>query len=220
MNQMMIEEIRSIRLEELIDLFAEEERKIEELEEYADVLKAEVINRVASVFDDSKSKQHKFKGFDSVLTLTKRDTVNLVSYEFLKKVFKGATKDFAKPEIKYKLTDEIKDVLGALNLGNYTKKTLLETLQELGIPEGFHNVMTKKLKGKPDKDKEFLMSQLGIPEGEAETAAYFIREAIIWEKLKKILDACDVKDVEKAIDVLSAAVSVNESLAVSVEKIS
>ena len=213
-----IEEIRGTTLEDLIDTYAAEQQKIEKIEEYTNVLKAEIVSRVSDVFNDSKSKQHKFTARKNVLTLTKRDTVKLVSYEFLKKVLGDAAKDFAKAETTYKLNDEIKDVLGALSLGNYTRKTLIETLYELDIPESFHDIMVKKLKGKPDKDKIFLKNQLSISEGEAETAAYFIREVIIWDKLKKILDACDVEDIDKSIDVLTASVSVNETLAVSVDK--
>ena len=75
-----------------------------------------------------------------------------------------------------------------------------------------------KLKGRWDKDKAMLVKVAGLPEQEASDWAYLAAEVINWEWLTQVLQAAGWKgSTQEAIDIIRAAVIVEETIKVGIE---
>ena len=103
-------------------------------------------------------------------------------------------------------------------LGNYTEGSLDETIKAITADEKIQRTLKKKLKGKYEKDTETLIKLAGLPEQEASDWAYLTAEIINWEWILQILKAAELKGTpQEAIEIIRAAVIVDEGIKVTVE---
>lgn len=78
--------------------------------------------------------------------------------------------------------------------------------------------LRKKLKGRYEKDKALLEKVAGLPEQEASDWAFLAAEVINWEWLAQVLEAAGWEGTtQEAIDIIRAAVIVEEGMKVGVE---
>lgn len=78
--------------------------------------------------------------------------------------------------------------------------------------------LKKKLKGKYEKDTETLMKLVGLSEQEASDWAYLASEVINWEWMLQILKAAEWGGTpQEAVEVIRAAIFVDEGIKVTVE---
>lgn len=184
--------------------------------------KLTIQNEAATALENSKVKQVKYWGDESnCAVVTTAEKVDLVSIEYLKGVIPdNILKDFAKEEVQYKLTTSFKNIVGPLVRGDYTEKKIVDVVGEMKLPEDKSKVAKKKLKGKFEKDVEFLKT-IGYTKEEAEHWAYFISEAAAWERIVNLLEVCGYKEntqeFEEAINKLKHAVIVDETLKIGIE---
>ena len=128
---------------------------------------------------------------NSRVTVTNASTVKPVSLTMVKKLLGEISGDFIKTEITDTMTAPCKKIQATLR---------------------------KKLKGRWDKDKAMLMKVAGLPEQEASDWAYLAAEVINWEWLTQVLKAASWEgSPQEAIDIIRAAVIVEESIKVGIE---
>lgn len=184
--------------------------------------KLTIQNEAASTLENSKLKQVKYWGDESnCAVITAAEKVDLVSIEYLRNVIpENIIKDFAKEEVQYKLTTPFKNIVGPLVCGDYTEKKLKDVIKEMNLPEDKKKVAKKKLKGKFEKDLEFLKT-IGYTQEEAEHWAYFISEAAAWERIVNLFEISGYKEgtleFKEAIEKLKHAVIVEETLKIGIE---
>ena len=93
----------------------------------------------------------------------------------------------------------------------YILKRQIEEAKNLGY------TFNKKLKGKYEKDTESLMKSAGLDAKEASDWAYLVSEVVNWEWMLQVLKAAEWSGThQEAVDIINAAVIVDESLKVTV----
>jgi len=102
--------------------------------------------------------------------------------------------------------------------GNYTEGSLDSVIGQISADPKIQATLRKKLKGRWDKDKAMLMKVAGLPEQEASDWAYLAAEVINWEWLTQVLQAAGWTGIpQEAIDIIRAAVIVEETIKVGIE---
>lgn len=173
-------------------------------------------------FGSSKVKQLKYWGDDNSCAIaTIAEKVEMISYSFLEEVIpEKVLKEFLKEEMQYKLTEPFKKILAPLISGNYTEQKISDVIKEMKLELEMENLAKKKLKGKFDKDVEFLQT-IGMDLKAAEHWAYFIAEAAAWERIVKLLRISGhqegTKEFYEAINGLKQAVIVEETLKIGLD---
>lgn len=146
------------------------------------------------------------------------ETVKPVSMTMVKKLLSDVFEEFVKEDTSYKMTDPCKRLFAMIFLGNYTEGSLDETIKAITADEKIQRTLKKKLKGKYEKDTETLIKLTGLPEQEASDWAYLTAEIINWEWILQILKAAEWKGTpQEAIEIIRAAVIVDEGIKVTVE---
>ena len=98
------------------------------------------------------------------------------------------------------------------------EKELEETIQAITGDAKIQATLRKKLKGRYEKDKALLEKVAGLPEQEASDWAFLAAEVINWEWLAQVLEAAGWEGTtQEAIDIIRAAVIVEEGMKVGVE---
>ena len=104
------------------------------------------------------------------------------------------------------------------SLGNFTEGSLDATISAITKDEKIQRTLKKKLKGKYEKDTETLMKLVGLSEQEASDWAYLASEVINWEWMLQILKAAEWGGTpQEAVEVIQAAIFVDEGIKVTVE---
>lgn len=168
---------------------------------------------------DTKRKTVEYWGSEnSRIVVGNSETVKPVSMTMIKKLLGDVFKDFVKEDITYKMTEPCKRLFSMAFLGQYTEGSLDETIKAITKDEQIQRTLRKKLKGKYEKDTETLMKLVGIPEQEASDWAYLTAEIINWEWLLQILKAAEWGGTpQEAIEIIRAAIIVDEGMKVTVE---
>ncbi len=199
-----------------VDLAAEAKKEIEKM-------KAEFQKHAVELMKDKKVKQVEFWGTKNAkVTVTTTGTLKLVSYSLLQKVF-GETllRDFVKEDPQYKLSEPFKRLLAAIFQGDYIEQPVDEVIAQVSDDEKIRKTLKKKLKGNWDKDIGNLKAIAGLGDREAEHFAYFIQEAMNYEKIAYLLEAAgyprNSDEFEKALDGIRHAVVVEEGIKVGLE---
>lgn len=152
------------------------------------------------------------------VTVTNAATVKPVSLTMVQKLLGEIAKDFIKVEPVEKMTDPCKKLLAMVAQGNFTEGSLEATIQGITSDPKIQATLRKKLKGRYEKDKAILMTVAGLPEREASDWAYLAAEVINWKWLAQVLQAAEWKgSTQEAVDVIRAAVIVEESIKVGIE---
>ena len=155
---------------------------------------------------------------NSRVTVTNASTVKPVSLTMVKKLLGEISGDFIKTEITDTMTAPCKKLLAMAAQGNYTEGSLESVIEQISADPKIQATLRKKLKGRWDKDKAMLMKVAGLPEQEASDWAYLAAEVINWEWLTQVLKAASWEgSPQEAIDIIRAAVIVEESSKVGIE---
>jgi len=186
-------------------------------------LKVDFQKRGLELMADRKVKQVEFWGNENnKVVVTTTETLKLVSYNFLKKVI-GETllKDFVREKPQYKLSEPFKRLLTAVFQGTYVEQPAQEIIAYLTDDEKTRITLKKKLKGNWEKDVKSLQIIAGLSREDAEHYAYFIAEAMNYEKIVHLLEAAgyekDSDAFRAALDSLRHAVVVEEGIKIGVE---
>ena len=168
---------------------------------------------------DTKKKTIDYWGnSNSKVVVGNSETVKLVSMTMIKKLLGDVFGDFVKEDITYKMTEPCKRLFAMMFMGNYTEGSLDETIKAITSDEKIQRALKKKLKGKYEKDTATLIKMAGLSEQEASDWAYLTAEIINWEWMLQILKAAEWKGTpQEAVEIIRAAVIVDEGMKVTVE---
>lgn len=168
---------------------------------------------------DTKKKTIDYWGSNnSRIVVGNSETVKLISMTMVKKMLGTAYGDFVKEDINYKMTEPCKRLFTMMYMGNYTEDTIDKTITAITQDEAIQKTLRKKLKGKYEKDTETLIKLMGFSEKEASDWAYLITEVFNWETILQILKSAEWKGTpQEAIDIIRAAIIVDEGIKVTVE---
>ena len=202
----------------LVELKTKKEERADQIWRYVDEYAA-----LALEADRIKQRMDWLKGqFETMataaLTVTNTATVKPISLTMVKKVLGEVAGDFVKSETVDKMTEPCKRLLAMVCQGNFTMGSLEDTIRAITGDAKIQATLRKKLKGRYEKDKALLEKVAGLPEQEASDWAFLAAEVINWEWLAQVLEAAGWEGTtQEAIDIIRAAVIVEEGMKVGVE---
>ncbi len=204
---------------QLVDELARWDKLSKEAKVEIDKIKAQIQEIAAPDLENSKLKTVRYYGTNNNMAIiTAPDTVKMVSYSFLSSVLGGITGDFIKQETNYKMSDPFKKIVGPLCTGEFIEIKLDDAIAQMQVDEKTANVLRKKLKGNPEKDRKVLES-VGIDN--LDHWVYFVSEAIAYEKIVKLLEVAGypegTAEFVKAMADLKLALIVEEGLKIGIE---
>lgn len=207
------------KLKEKVDRLAELNRQMAEIRSEAEELKAWFEKEAVEDLRDTKNKTVEYWGNgSSKVVVGNSETVKPVSMTMIKKLLGSVFGDFVKEEISYTMTAPAKRLFSMMFLGNYTEGSLEDTIRAISTDEKLQRTLRKKLKGKYERDTETLMKMAGLSGKEASDWAYLTAEIINWEWMLQVLKAADWQGTpQEAVEVIRAAVIVDEGIKVTVE---
>lgn len=190
-----------------------------EIKAEADGLKAWFENLATDDLRDTKKKTIDYWGSRNARVIVGNSaTVKPVSMTMVKRLLGDMYGDFVKEDIAYKMTEPCKRLFTLMFQGNYTEGSLDATIRAITADEKIQRTLKKKLKGNYQKDTETLMQLAGLPAQEASDWAYLTAEIINWEWMLQILRAAEWQGTpEEAVEIIRAAVIVDEGIKVTVE---
>lgn len=194
------------KADRLVELTAQKERVQAEMEE----IKAWFENLAVNDLKDTKKKTVEYWGSSNArVVVGNSETVKPVSMAMVKRLLNTVYPDFVTEKTSYSLAAPAKRLFTIAYLGAYTEGTLDDTIQAITKDE--------KLKGKYEKDTESLMKSAGLDAKEASDWAYLVSEVVNWEWMLQVLKAAEWSGTpQEAVDIINAAVIVDESLKVTV----
>lgn len=206
-------------IKEKADRLAELTRQAARIKEEIERLKAFFEKRALEDLKDTKNKTVEYWGTAGAkIVVGNADTVKPVSMVMIRELLGKVYPDFVKEDVSYKMTEPCKRLLAMMFLGNYTEGTLDQTIQAITADEKLQRTLKKKLKGKYEKDTRTLIQAAGLSEQEASDWAYLTQEIIGWEWMVQILQAAGWQGTpQEAVDLIRAAVIVDEGIKVTVE---
>ncbi len=210
---------KAAELKEKVDRLADLNRQMAEIRSEAEKLKAWFEKEAVEDLRDTKNKTVEYWGNgSSKVVVGNSETVKPVSMTMIKKLLGSMFGDFVKEEISYTMTAPAKRLFSMMFLGNYTEGSLEDTIRAISADEKIQRTLRKKLKGKYERDTETLMKMAGLSGKEASDWAYLTAEIINWEWMLQILKAADWQGTpQEAVEVIRAAVIVDEGIKVTVE---
>lgn len=207
------------QLRSMVDEYAELTQRAAEIKERMEYLKGCFEKRAVNDLQDTKLKSATYWGnCNRRVLVTTSESVKPVSVTMIRKVLGRVAPDFVKEETNVKLTDPCKRLLGMVFQGGYTEGNLDDTIKAITADEKIQKTLKKKLKGRWEKDKDILKNIAGLSEKEASDWAYLAAEVINWGWLAQVLKAGGWEGTtDEAIQIIKAAVIVDESLKVGLE---
>lgn len=214
-----MERVEITEIKKNVDRLAALTRKASEIKAETEGLKAWFEKRAQEELKDTKAKTVEYWGTSGAKVIVgNSETVKPVSMKMVKELLGGVYPDFVKEETSYKMTEPCKRLMAMAFLGNYTEGSLDETIRAITQDEKTQHTLKKKLKGKYGKDTQTLIQVAGLTEQEASDWAYLTSEVIGWEWMVQILDAAGWQGTpQEAVDLIRAAVMVDEGIKVTVE---
>lgn len=200
------------RLSDLNQQQSDIKREMDELKGYFERLATDDLR-------DTKRKTAEYWGNSNAkIIVGNSETVKPISMTMVKKLFGDIFNDFVKEEASFKMSEPCKRLFTMAFLGNYTEGSLDEIIKAISADEKIQRTLKKKLKGKYDKDTLTLMTVAGLPEKEASDWAYLAAEIMSWEWLLQVLKSAEWKGAPyEAIDIIKAAIIVDEGIKVTIE---
>lgn len=209
------------KLRKSVDRLVAIKQTMEQLKQEQAGLEAELLQQGLDDLKDTKFKTVSYAGSAGRASITMAESLKLVYPSFLREVFGIAYGDAITEEVKYKVSAPAARMLAGLWQGNYTQMTVAQVIDQLPAGEDAKLALRKKLKGANyANDKKNLMAIGGFDEDEAESYAYFISEAAVWESFVRILEANQIKGdeaVNHLLNQIGGACIVEESPKVTVE---
>lgn len=205
-------------IKENVDRLAELSRQMAAIKEEAEKIKAWFEKQAVDDLRDTKSKTIEYWGNGTARVMVgNSETVKPVSMTMVKKLLGDVFGDLVKTDVSYTMTAPAKRLFAMMYLGNYTEGSLDDTIRAITADEKIQRTLKKKLKGKYEKDTETLMRTAGLSKEEASDWAYLTAEIINWEWMLQVLKAADWPGTpEEAVEIIRAAVIVDEGLKVTV----
>lgn len=203
------------KVDELADLTKQQS----EIKAKIDSIKAWFETMAVEDLRDTKLKTAEYWGNGSTKVIVgNSETVKPISMTMIKKMLGDVFGDFVKEETTYKMTEPCKRLFSMMFMGNYTEGSLDATIKAITADEKIQRTLKKKLKGKYEKDAAILAKVAGLSEAEASDWAYLAAEIINWEWMIQILASAEWKGTpQEAIDIIKAAIIVDEGIKVTVE---
>lgn len=203
------------KVDELADLTKQQS----EIKAKIDSIKAWFETMAVEDLRDTKLKTAEYWGnASSKVIVGNSETVKPISMTMIKKMLGDVFGDFVKEETTYKMTEPCKRLFSMMFMGNYTEGSLDATIKAITADEKIQRTLKKKLKGKYEKDAATLAKVAGLSEAEASDWAYLAAEIINWEWMIQILASAEWKGTpQEAIDIIKAAIIVDEGIKVTVE---
>ena len=125
--------------------------------------------------------------------------------------------DWLKGQFETLATGALKDTK-LLSISYWGSQNSRVTVTNTATVKPISLTMVKKVKGRYEKDKALLEKVAGLPEQEASDWAFLAAEVINWEWLAQVLEAAGWEGTtQEAIDIIRAAVIVEEGMKVGVE---
>lgn len=207
------------QMKEKVDRLVELNRQMAEIKSEAESIKAWFEKEATEDLKDTKAKTVEYWGNgNSRVVVGNSETVKPVSMTMVKKLLGDVFGDFVKEETSYTMTASAKRLFTMMFLGNYTEGSLDEAIKAISTDEKIQRTLRKKLKGKYEKDTVTLMKTAGLPEKDASDWAYLTTEIMGWEWMLQILKAADWQGTpQEAVEVIKAAIIVDEGIKVTVE---
>lgn len=202
-----------------VDEYAILTRQAEAIKERMETLKAHFEKRAVEDLKDTKAKSVSYWGSGNCRVVVQTsETVKPVSVTMIQRVLGNVAQDFVKEEVTTKLTEPCKRLLGMVFQGNYTEGSLDELIRAITDDVKIQATLKKRLKGRWEKDMVALMKVAGLSEQEASEYAYLAAEVINWEWLAQVLKSAGwAGSTQEAIEVIRAAVIVDEGIKVGIE---
>ena len=209
-------------IKNLVDDYAKWDRLQKEAKVIIDGIKASLQEIAVARMKDTKQKQVEFYGTGSnKAVVTQADTVKLVSPTLFKQVLGDVFGDFIKEKTTFEATEPFKRVLQAILQGEYGENTLEDAIRQMEVDDNTSKLLKKKLKGNWEKDVATLMTVAGMTKERAEHFAYFVKEAIDFEKIVTILGAAGHKyktpDFDVSITAIKHGAGVETSVKIGIE---
>lgn len=206
-------------MKEKVDRLAELNRQMAVIKGEAEQIKAWFEKQAVDDLRDTKNKTVEYWGNGNAkVVVGNSETVKPVSMTMVKELLGKIFGDFVKEDVSYTMTAPAKRLFAMMFLGNYTEGTLDTTIKAITQDEKIQRTLKKKLKGKYEKDTRTLMETAGMSEQEAGDWAYLTAEILNWEWMLQILKAADWSGTpEEAVELIRAAVIVDEGIKVTVE---
>lgn len=213
-EQKLNEKIKA-KADRMVELTSEQSKIKSEIDE----IKAWFENLATNDLKDTKKKTIDYWGSDnSKVVVGNSETVKPISMTMVKKLLGDVFKDFVTEDVNYTLKAPCKRLFSIAFLGKYTQGTLDDTIRQITEDEKIQRTLKKKLKGKYEKDTECLMKLAGMSEKDASEWAYLVSEIINWEWMLQVLKSAEWQGTtQEAIDIINAAVIVDEGIKVTVE---
>lgn len=213
------DEARAMEIRQYVDEYAALSLEAARIKDRMDWLKGHFETLATDELKDTKLLSTSYWGSEnSRVTVTTASTVKPVSLTMVKEVLGPISGDFIKAETKEEMTAPCKTLLAMVAQGNYTEGCREDIIRQISNDSKIQGTLQKRLKGRYEKDKDMLMKVAGLPEQEASDWAYLAAEVINWEWLLQVLKSAGWKgSTQEAIDILRAAVIVEESMKVGVD---
>lgn len=213
------EQRQAEQVKKYVDEFAALSLEAERIKERMDWLKGYFETLALDDLKDTKLLTTAYWGSqNSRVTVTNSATVKPVSLTMVKELLGKVAGDFIKTETTDTMTAPCKKLLAMAAQGNFTEGSLESVIRQITDDPKIQATLRKRLKGRFEKDKALLMKVGGLPEQEASDWAYLAAEVINWEGLSQILRAAEWKGTpQEAVDIIRAAVIVEEGIKVGIE---
>ena len=206
-------EERADQVRRYVDEYAALALEADRIKQRMDWLKGQFETMATVALKDTKLLSISYWGSqNSRVTVTNTATVKPISLTMVKKVLGEVAGDFVKSETVDKMTEPCKRLLAMVCQGNFTMGSLEETIRAITSDAKIQATLRKKLKGRYEKDKALLEKVA------ASDWAFLAAEVINWEWLAQVLEAAGWEGTtQEAIDIIRAAVIVEEGMKVGVE---
>lgn len=202
-----------------VDRLTELDRQMAAVKGEMETIKAWFEKQATDDLRDTKNKTVEYWGSEnSKVVVGNSETVKPISMTMVKKLLGDVFKDFVKEDVSYNMSAPAKRLFSMMYMGNFTEGSLDATISAITKDEKIQRTLKKKLKGKYEKDTETLMKLVGLSEREASDWAYLASEVINWEWMLQILKAAEWGGTpQEAVEVIRAAIFVDEGIKVTVE---
>ena len=208
-----------VEVKKKVDRLTELDRQMAAVKGEMETIKAWFEKQATDDLRDTKNKTVEYWGSEkSKVVVGNSETVKPISMTMVKKLLGDVFKDFVKEDVSYSMSAPAKRLFSMMYMGNFTEGSLDATISAITKDEKIQRTLKKKLKGKYEKDTETLMKLVGLSEQEASDWAYLASEVINWEWMLQILKAAEWGGTpQEAVEVIRAAIFVDEGIKVTVE---
>ena len=204
-----------------VNRLAEIKRTQQALKIEQEQIEAALLKQGTQDLSDTKYKSVSYMGTGCKATVTRAESLKVIYPSYLKEIFGLAYKDAVNETQTYKLSAPASRMLTGIWSGNYTRTSIDEIIDQLpALDKDAREVLRKKLRGvNYATDKKALMSVGRYPEEDAESYAYFVAEAAVWEAFDRLMDANAnaPEEVQRTLSLINGACVVEETHKITLE---